>query len=384
MPYRRETFVRGDYNNLRKVAVVRGRAKVASFKKLLKLSHFDETLLSLWSRSEKPKSEFAIAIKPNMMVFVTHKNKEAVVTDPELVEMLVDHLRALGFSQIFLCEAQNDVGRMMKNHTVAFVAKQIGYRPRGRYQIVDLTLESVPYVYKYLDRKRKLCFWKDTVGKTWRDADFRISFAKCKTHEHDWMTLSVKNVYGCFPNPNKVCRYHIQHEIFDVTARMMANFPVHFAFVDAWIGSDGFQGYKIGRPKPLHMFFAGPDPVAVDMEIFRRAGLDFRKSRILRAVVNQTANGLYPAYQVIGDQTTLFSQILPWENVSESIVQAIDILEEVYIAWGFINMKPGAEVIDYRLFPPKNFFSRMAVWMTKQLYSVFKATRFFKKLYGKG
>lgn len=365
------------------VAVVRDRAKIASFQKLLKLSHFDQTLLSFLSKSEKPKSEFTIAIKPNMMVFVTHKNKQAVVTDPELVEMLVDHLQGLGFTQIFVCEAQNDIGRMMKNHNVAFVAQQIGYRPRGRYQIVDLTLESVPYLYRYRNPKGRIHIWKDTVGKTWRDVDFRISFAKCKTHENDWMTLSVKNVYGCFPNPNKVCRYHIQYEMPDVTARMMTNFPVHFAFVDAWIGSDGFQGYKIGRPKPLHMFVAGPDPVAVDMEIFRRAGLDFRKSRILQRVVNQTANGIYPEYRVVGDRTSVFGQILSWENVSNSIVQAIDILEEVYIAWGFINMKPGAELIDYRLFPPKNFFSRMMVWTTKKLYSIFKATRLFKKLYGK-
>lgn len=365
------------------IAVVRGRAKRPSFQKLLKLSRFDQTLLSVWSDSEKPKSEFTIAIKPNMMVFVTHKNKHAVVTDPELVEMLVDHIRALEFTRIFVCEAQNDIGRMMKNHNVTFVAQKIGYRPKGRYQIVDLTLESVPYRYEYVDRKGKRRFWKDTVGKTWRDADFRISFAKCKTHEHDWMTLAVKNVYGCFPNPNKVCRYHIQHEIFDVTARMIRNFPVHFAFVDAWIGSDGFQGYKIGRPKPLHMFFAGSDPVAVDMEIFRRADIDFRKSRILNAVVEQTANGIYPDYRILGDRTSLFSQIVLWENVSDRIVETIDILEEVYIAWGFINMKPGAELVDYRLFPPKNFFSRMMVWITKKLYSIFKLTRLFKKLYGK-
>lgn len=365
-------------------AVVRGKDKSASFHQLLALSHFDETLLSFWSDSGKPKSLFSIVIKPNMMVFVTHKNKEAVVTDPELVEMLVDHIRELGFTQIAVCEAQNDIGRMMKNHNVAFVAKEIGYRPNGRYQIVDLTMESVPHGYRYTDRKGKVRFWKDTVGKTWRDADFRISFAKCKTHEHDWMTLAVKNVYGCFPNPNKVCRYHIQYEIFDVTARMLANFPVHFALIDAWIGSDGFQGYKIGRPKRLCMLLGGPDPVAVDMETFRRAGLDFRKSRILRAVVEQRDHREYPLYQVVGDENTLFSDIVPWENIPDSVVEGIDILEEVYIAWGFINMKPGAEVVDYSLFPPKNFFSRMLVWLTKKLYSVFKATRLFKKLYGQG
>lgn len=33
------------------------------------------------------------------------------------------------------------------------------------------------------------------MGKAWLDADYRISFAKNKTHVYDYYTLNLKNIY---------------------------------------------------------------------------------------------------------------------------------------------------------------------------------------------
>ena len=200
------------------VGVTRGVDKFACFNELLELTGFDSVLMETFKKSRKEMNAFKIVIKPNMMVFINPIGHTAVVTDKELVEYLIDHVLKMGFVDISMCEAQHDVGRMLKNHNVKFVAQQIGYEPRGRYKIVDLTLESRPYKYEYMTREGNLRKWKDVVGVTWRDADFRISFAKCKTHEHDWMTLSVKNIYGCFPSPNKVEKYHMKSEIWTVTS----------------------------------------------------------------------------------------------------------------------------------------------------------------------
>lgn len=365
------------------VGAVRGTDMIESFQELLTITDFDDALLQAHAISGKAKEEFRVVIKPNMMVFVNPNAYKATVTDKDLVEALVDHIRALGFSDIAICEAQHDVGRMLKNHNVKFVAHQIGYRPDGRFRIVDLTNEAVPYDYDYTDGQGKTKVWKDVVGITWRDADFRISFAKCKTHEHDWMTLSVKNIYGCFPSPNKISKYHIRNEVFDVTARSLRNFPVHFSLIDAWIGSDGFQGYKIEHPQPLKMLFGGRDAVAVDMEVFRRAGLAAEKSKILRNAVEQVHQGEYPRYAVRGDEATHFSDVCAWQNISDDIVRSIDLLEEVYIAWALINLKPTAETVDFNLFPPKNFLYRFLVWFSQKLNAVFKLTRVYRKLYGK-
>lgn len=363
------------------VGVLKGTDKISCFRELLELTNFSDVLLQAYRTSEKDIADYRIVIKPNMMVFISSDGFEATVTDKDLVEHLVDELIEMGFSNISLCEAQNDVGRMLKNHNVRFVAEQIGYRPRGRYKIVDLTLESIPFRYSYMSDDGKLRTWRDRVGKTWKDADFRVTFAKCKTHEHDWMTLGVKNIYGCFPSANKVAKYHIRNEVFDVTARSLRNFPLHFSFIDGWIGSDGFQGYKMPRPKELRMLFGGKDAIAVDMEVFKRANLDPLKSRILYEAVKQLNEGQYPQYRVLGNETTFFVDLCNWENISDEIVSSIDLIEEVYISWAFINLRPSTE-IDYDLFPPKNILFRFLVWTSKKLYSIFKYSRLFKKLYG--
>lgn len=363
------------------VGVVRGTDKFSSFQELFKVSRFDEVLLEAFKKSGKKKEDFKIIIKVNMMVFINPKDHTAVVTDKDLVEYLVDHLIQLGFSDIVACDAQVDVGRMLKNHNVAFVSKQIGYEPRGRYRIADLTLESMPYKYEYKDKKGRIKKWKDKVGRSWMEADFRITFPKCKTHEHDWMTLGIKNVYGCLPRSNKVAVYHIKYEVFDVTARSIANFPVHFSFIDAWVASDGFQGYKIPHPRELNMLIGGSDAVAVDMETFERAGLKHTQSIFLKKVVDQSYDGTYPRYTVEGDKDTKFSQLCKWKNIEDEIVKKIDIMEEVYISWAFFNLKAISKHVDYKLFPPKNILYRFSIWLTKKLYGIFKLFRWYRKLY---
>lgn len=361
------------------VGVTRGTEKLPCLREILIWTNFNDVLLQSYEISNKNKGDFKIVIKPNMMVFLNPEAYKATVTDKDLVEGLIDHVLELGFNDISICEAQHDVGRMLRNHNVIFIADQIGYDPKGRYKIIDLTLESLPFHYKYINKRGEIKMWKDSVGRTWKEADFRITFAKCKTHEHDWMTLGVKNIYGCFPSTDKVNRYHIRNEVFDVTARSIRNFPVHFSFVDAWIGSDGFQGYKIAHPRVLRMLFGGNNAVAVDMEIFERAGLNPYKSKILSKSVEQLYDGVYPQYIVVGDENTKFSQICSWENICDETVEKIDLLEEMYISWAFINLKPSAEVIDYDLFPPKNIFFRFLVWCSKKLYGVFKLFRYIKR-----
>jgi hypothetical protein len=165
-----------------------------------------------------------------------------------------------------------------------------------------------------------------------------------------------------------------------VTSRSIRNFPVHFAFVDGWISSDGFQGYKIPNPKETRFLFGGENAVAVDMEIFNRAGLDYKQSKILSESVFQLYDGIYPAYRMIGDATK-FEDICEWENISVPTVRFINLLEEIYFAWGFINLATASNTVDYNLFPPKKYFNVLLVWLSKKLYSILIRFRFYRKLY---
>lgn len=362
------------------VGVVRGRDKFQSFDELLALTEFDERLEAAWRTTHKPKEEFRVVIKPNLMVFVNQPNWQAVVTDPELVERLVDHILSLGYPHVAVCEARTDVSAMLQNQNVAFIAKQVGYRPNGRYRIADLSLESTRYSYEYLDGRGRPRKWRDVVGKTWKEADFRVTFAKAKTHEHDWLTLSIKNVYGCFPSPFKIRKYHMHDEVFDVTARSLRNFPVHFAFVDAWVASDGFQGYKIANPRPLNMLFGGASCVSVDVEIFKRAGFATCPSKMVLRAVEQLHGGKLPAYTVKGDLATTFAALGPWDNISDQTVQFVDRAEEVFINWGFINMK-ASSYVDYVMFPPRTLVYRLGVWAMKWVYKLLAALRIWGRIF---
>ena len=118
-------------------------------------------------------------------MFMYSEHDRSTFTDPELVEHLVDWLRARGFTNLTVVEAQSAYGNYFFDRGVLHVAEVVGYQPRERYRIVDLTEEMVPH---HFDGPVGDHF----VGPTWRDADFRISFAKNKTHTWAWYTLCLK------------------------------------------------------------------------------------------------------------------------------------------------------------------------------------------------
>ena len=133
-------------------------------------------------------------------------------TDPELVEHLVDQLHASGYTNLTIVESQNTYGNYFKNRDVVSVAKYVEYRvddrgnaTDGKYRIVDLTEEMEPYNYEG-------SFGKHFASPTWKDADFRISFAKNKTHSFCYFTLTIKNIYGTLPAQNKYLEYHKKRE----------------------------------------------------------------------------------------------------------------------------------------------------------------------------
>src|SRR5262249_39822732 len=90
----------------------------------------------------RTKEALAIAIKPNFM-FMYSENDRSTFTDPELVEHLVDWLRARGFTNLALVEAQSAYGNYFLDRGVRHVAEVAGYQPRERYRIADLTAEMV-------------------------------------------------------------------------------------------------------------------------------------------------------------------------------------------------------------------------------------------------
>ena len=280
-----------------------------------------------WDRLEerreetgRPREEFLVAIKPNVMMYYSAEDM-SVVTDPAMVEHLVDRLEERGYTNVAVVESQNVYGNWFRNRDVENVARLAGYGA-SNYRIVDLTLDTVAHRYdgtlgQYL------------VGRTWRDADFRISFAKNKTHFSCYYTLTIKNIYGCTPEQNKFREYHAQREVDDVTVQLLEAFPVHFGIVDGVWSSDGILGIKADlTPKHTKTVIAGEDLVAVDVVGGRKMGLDPMKNSFVALAADRL--GL-PDIEVDGDDSVYGN----WDNVPPGFEHVLNYGEEWY---GFSNL----------------------------------------------
>jgi uncharacterized protein (DUF362 family) len=252
-------------------------------------------------------------VKPNFM-FMYSKNDRSTFTDPELVEHLVDRIVAAGFTNVVVVEAQSCYGNEFGNREVARVAKWIGYR-ESNYKIVDLTLEQLPHRFPGP-------LGDHVVGKTWKDADYRISFAKNKTHTWAAYTLTIKNIYGALAMQDKLLEYHHRREIYGPTIEMLIEFPVDFGLIDAWQSADGPFGIFADRtPRDTRTILAGENLLAVDWVGAQLMGLDPMRSRYMQLAVQAFGT---PAPVVDGDVTPY----APWDNVPAAVMTTVDASEE--------------------------------------------------------
>ncbi|KCZ72464.1 hypothetical protein ANME2D_00891 [Candidatus Methanoperedens nitroreducens] len=282
---------------------------------VLEEAGFWDKLEKRFVESGKSKKDFLIAVKPNLMMYYK-KNDINVITEPALVEHLINKIAAKGYTNIALVESQNVFGNWFENRDVLNVADQAGYNPIN-YRIVDLTMDVVAHVYKgslgtYL------------VGKTWKDADFRISFAKNKTHISCYYTLTIKNIYGTTPEQNKFREYHVDREIDIVTIEMIKEFPVHFGIVDGIWSADGILGLKADyKPNHTKTLIAGENIIAVDIVGGKKMGLDPMKNSFVRLAVETFGK---PEIFPHADTT----EYKDWKNVGILAPHILDYGEEFY------------------------------------------------------
>lgn len=288
--------------------------------RVIERAGFWDDLAGRLEESGKERADFLVAIKPNLMMFYSREDM-SVITEPALVEHLVDRLVDRGFTNVAVVESQNVYGNWFENREVATVARYAGYRPTN-YRIVDLTGEAVEHRYSgTLDLH--------TVGKTWRDADFRVSFAKNKTHFSSHYTLTIKNVYGTMPEQDKFREYHRDREVHHVTIELLEEFPVHFGIVDGVWSADGLLGIKSDlKPEHTQTIIAGSNLVAVDIVGGRKMGLDPMKNVFVRRAVRRLGR---PDIRVEGDE----SRYENWDNVPPGVEHVLNYGEEWY---GFSNL----------------------------------------------
>ncbi len=304
-------------------------------------------LLDRWRASGLPKDGFRIAIKPNIMTAAVRRTDSPVYTDPALVEELIRLMRAEGFSRFTVVEAQNVYNYAFTGRRVPDVAALCGYTGEG-YAIVDLTEDAIPFDYGGALGQHK-------AGRAWAEADYRISFAKNKTHWQCYYTACLKNVYGCLPEWDKMRHYHGRNiEFYQATILIADKLPVHFGFLDAWISGDGLTGHvRDANPNVTRTLFASENIYALDWVAGEKMQIDPPTNPVIREALAR-----WGAIRItrVGDMSPWH----PWENVRPFVVKALDVIEENYTLSRILSRSAASEM-DAR-------FPRVSRW--QWLYNI--------------
>ena len=284
------------------VASIRDEDKFAALDRVLGETGFDAILEAKLGDSGKSRQDFSIVIKPSFM-FAYDKRDRSTYTDPDLVHHLVKRLRDLGFRNLNVAEAQSTYGEYFDKRSVREVAGYLGYDGKAGYEIVDMTLDA--------DEMQQLGphLGNHPVSRCWREADFRISFAKNKTHAYAYYTLTLKNIYGALPLADKFKEYHCGRGIYETTIEYLSAFPVQFGLVDAYLSADGpFGIFADPAPNETSTILGGADLVAVDWIAASKMGIDPMISPYMKLAVEAFGK---PEIVLIGDP----SPYRPWLNV---------------------------------------------------------------------
>jgi uncharacterized protein (DUF362 family) len=284
------------------VASIRDEDKFAALNRVLMETGFDAILEARRKESGKAREDFSIVIKPNFM-FAYDKRDRSTYTDPGLVHHLVKRMRDLGFRNLSVVEAQSTYGEYFDKRSVCEMAGYLGYDGKAGYKVVDMTLDA--------DETQDLGphLGRHPVSRSWREADFRISFAKNKTHAYAYYTLTLKNIYGALPLANKFKEYHCGRGIYETTIEYLTAFPVDYGLVDAILSADGpFGIFADPAPNETNTIIGGTDLVAVDWIAASKMGIDPMISPYMKLAVEAFGK---PEIHLVGDP----NPYRPWLNV---------------------------------------------------------------------
>jgi uncharacterized protein (DUF362 family) len=263
-----------------RVFVARGVAdadKLPLFRRLLDDAGLPTLIEARSQVVDRSVGALRVAIKPTFMLGY-HRKDLSPLTDPALIEELARYLHEHGCRDVAVVESRNLYDRFYQARTVREVAEYFGIRS-PYFRVVDLTEAQVPHAYF-----RGMAQY--TVGRTWKEADFRISFAKLRSHPVELAYLTLGNLEGLGARCDEFLFAERQAHRNTAVVTLIGEFPPHFALLDGYDHvPDGLLGMMgCPRPRTLRRLYAGADALAVDMVAARHLGVaDPRESSILRA-----------------------------------------------------------------------------------------------------
>jgi len=316
-----------------------GKDKISLLNDVLDLSGFEKAIETVRMSLGKERDDFNIAIKPNASMFI-RRDDNGVTTDPLLVLALVERLHDKGYTNLSVVESSNLFELTLSNRNPITVMTAMGLnggvhaftsaRPSMKSHIAASDGRLLPYQLINLGDDTSDVSSEEMptgvlkVGTAWLNANFRISFAKFKTHVYGGYTLLIKNTFGCLPEIDKMLHYHKKTGCARPTIAQLKICPVHFGIIDGITASDGWFGAKWDRAIPRRPGFilAGRSIVETERIACQIMGVKVEQSLMTKE-----------ALEFLSEPAELDGEIRPlekWRNVPRLIYSGFPITEKFY------------------------------------------------------
>lgn len=331
------------YSAYQRVVVVRSdKDKFLLLDEVLEKSGFWSVLEQTRLRLGINRKRFRILIKPDFDAF---ELTGSTATDPRLVEHLIDRLHEHRYTRVAIGESRNSFDRWIENRDVQILADLLGYRfvtPKGNsYEIVDLAEELIAGPFERGSILRGTC-----LPRHWKQANFRIVFAKNKTDDENAYHLCLDNLISVLPLRDK--DYHYKHRLNrrDVLVELLRHTPVDFCIVDGYISNHGNAGSRVARPIETRTLIAGGHLLLTDDVAARKMGIAPDSSDVHAAAVRRF--GLPEPHRIDGDLTPYSN----WINVHPLVLNSTRERE----TWPELSqlLQPWLQMIDQEAFPFKD------------------------------
>ena len=208
-----------------------------------------------------------VLIKPNLLA--SKSPDDSVTTHPLFVKAVVNLVKDAGGIPY--------IGDSPSLLSLKKVAKKTGME--------DVAMETGAKILEFdesvtIKRENGNIFKSLEIAKELNEIDAIINLPKLKTHVQMYLTLGVKNLFGCIIGKRKA-QWHLKAGVNNIYfAKMLVELYEYIkpslTIVDGIRGMEG-DGPSGGHPRDIGLIFAGADAVAVDTMICHILGGDFKK-----------------------------------------------------------------------------------------------------------
>ena len=203
-----------------------------------------------WKRQVKTDSR--VFIKPN---FTFPYYKEGITTRPELLRNLLELIKDRA-DNVILGESDGgnhtfSADNAFKGHNMYKICKEAGV------ELVNLSKSPSKFVADKIQGKRvKVQLPKLLL----EEIDCFISVPVLKVHVMTGVTLSIKNLWGCYPDTMRC----LHHQNFDRKITLITKLlDPKIVVIDGIHALDG-HGPMYGEPVKMNLIFAANNPVVAD------------------------------------------------------------------------------------------------------------------------